>query len=311
MGYIKFYLIFVVCCTFIFFYLYVHTQPTSAKDLTRPPVLMYNRIPKTGSTSLMNIAYEIRSQNRYRIVQVRLTSAGSKNILSFNDQLEISRNISAWSSLPLLFHGHFAYFEPSTLGVDVHPVFINLIRKPLERLVSYYYFLRYGDDILEDKVRSKQGDTTTFDECVERNQPDCDPKKLWMQIPFFCGSSPHCWEPGSSWALEQAKQNLINKYLVVGVTEDLESFVTVLELLLPQYFAGGVQYLRDTGKAHIKRTKHKDPVSQQTIDKMKRSKVFQLELEFYNFALKHFKYTKKTVTSNKHNFVYEKVRPKY
>ena len=95
MGYIKFYLIFVVCCTFIFFYLYVHTQPTSAKDLiryffqvvlfviirvnyiliklrssrdsstySRPPVLMYNRIPKTGSTSLMNIAYEIRSQNR-------------------------------------------------------------------------------------------------------------------------------------------------------------------------------------------------------------------------------------------------------
>ena len=26
------------------------------------------------------------------------------------------------------------------------------------------------------KIRSRQGDLTTFDECVEKSQPDCDPK---------------------------------------------------------------------------------------------------------------------------------------
>ena len=31
------------------------------------------------------------------------------------------------------------------------------------------------------------GDTVTFDECVERKMADCDPKKLWLQIPWFCG----------------------------------------------------------------------------------------------------------------------------
>ena len=35
-----------------------------------------------------------------------------------------------------------------------------------------------------------------------------------------------------------------NLFVVVGVTEDLESFVGVLEQLLPQFFGGGVQYLR-------------------------------------------------------------------
>ncbi len=77
-----------------------------------------------------------------------------------------------------------------------------LYRKPLDRLVSYYYFLRYGDDVLKDKasnqknytkfkkkrnvdmpgclkVRSRQGDQTTFDECVEKSQPDCDPKVIF------------------------------------------------------------------------------------------------------------------------------------
>ncbi len=32
------------------------------------------------------------------------------------------------------------------------------------------------------------GDTVSFDECVEERMPDCDPRKLWLQIPWFCGS---------------------------------------------------------------------------------------------------------------------------
>ena len=32
------------------------------------------------------------------------------------------------------------------------------------------------------------GDTMSFDECFEKKLSDCDPKKLWLQIPWFCGS---------------------------------------------------------------------------------------------------------------------------
>jgi len=304
--------------TFILLYLHIgtsidkwNTQPHPQTNQNKQigDILIYNRIPKTGSTSLMNVAYELQSSNRYRVVQVRLL--GSRHLLSPRDQQAIARNISAWSDLPMLLHGHFSYFEASVLGLDINPVFINLMRKPLDRLVSYYYFLRYGDDILVDKKRSKQGDKTTFDECVESSQPDCAPKKMWMQIPFFCGSSPACWDPGSKWALDQAKTNLVNKYLVVGVTEDLDSFVQVLEILLPKYFSGAVQYLKDTGKSHIKRTKHKDQLSEQTISKMSNSKIYQMEMEFYNFAMKQFKWIKKSLVDDQSNgFVYEKIRPK-
>lgn len=49
---------------------------------------------------------------------------------------------------------------------------------------------------------------------------------------------------GSQWALEQAKYNLVNEYLLVGVTEELEDFVMMLEAALPRFFRGATDLYR-------------------------------------------------------------------
>ena len=56
--------------------------------------------------------------------------------------------------------------------------------------------------------------------------------------------------PGNRWALERAKYNLVNSYLLVGLTEELGDFVAVLEATLPRFFAGATE-LYNSGKELI------------------------------------------------------------
>lgn len=91
---------------------------------------------------------------------------------------------------------------------------------------------------------------------------------MWLQIPFLCGQSAFCWYrsyfltkcaifkinidtfcyyvihriPGNEWALQEAKRNLIKEYLLVGVTDQISSFISVLETVLPQFFTGATEH---------------------------------------------------------------------
>lgn len=120
-------------------------------------------------------------------------------------------------------------------GVVDKPMYINVVRDPIERLVSYYYFLRFGDDYRPGLRRRKQGDKKvfissssvfwflcthmcdswlgfifqTFDECVASGGSDCAPEKLWLQIPFFCGHHSECWWVCHHWEVPDLKLQLL------------------------------------------------------------------------------------------------------
>lgn len=64
------------------------------------------------------------------------------------------------------------------------------------------------------------------------------------QLTVFLVIFDVCRNAGSRWALEQAKYNLVNEYLLVGVTEDLEDFIMILEAALPRFFKGATALYR-------------------------------------------------------------------
>ncbi|MGH0177282.1 UNVERIFIED_CONTAM: hypothetical protein FKN15_020354 [Acipenser sinensis] len=158
----------------------------------------------------------------------------------------------------------------------------------------------------------------TFDECVSSAGSDCAAEKLWLQIPFFCGHNSECWNVGSRWALEQAKYNLINEYLLVGVTEELEDFIMMLEAALPRFFRGAAELYRTGKKSHLRKTTEKKPPTKESIAKLQQSDIWKMENEFYEFALEQFQFIRAHAVREKdgelyllaQNFFYEKIYPK-
>lgn len=59
-------------------------------------------------------------------------------------------------------------------------------------------------------------------------------------------------EPGE-WALERAKLNVNENFLLVGILEELEDVLLLLERFLPHYFKGVLSIYKDPGNSVCKR----------------------------------------------------------
>lgn len=268
-------------------------------------IVVYNRVPKTGSTAFTHLLYDLAKVNEIYVIHVN-TTVPKQNaaIMSIQDQNCLRQNITHWDIRPAFYHGHFAYTQIQ----DV--LWVNIVRNPFDRLVSNYYFLRYGDNFRKGLLRSKNGDNTTFNDCVtNETSKDCSISKMWLQIPYFCGQFASCWEPGSQWALDRAKQNVLEHYFLVGTTENLSQFVEMLQLLIPDVFKGSVARFGE--QQRIRQTIHKDQVTDETKAKLSNTRIWRMEFDFYNFIVKNFNlvYTR-AITNEKltpKNFFYEKV----
>lgn len=132
---------------------------SSEENYDEDLIVLYNRVPKTGSTSFVNIAYDLCKKNQFHVLHINITS--NMHVLSIPNQVKFVRNMTNWNAMkPALYHGHMAFLDFSKYRVKQKPIYINLVRKPLDRLVSYYYFLRYGDNYRPNLVRKKAGDLT-------------------------------------------------------------------------------------------------------------------------------------------------------
>ncbi|XP_028415482.1 uronyl 2-sulfotransferase-like [Dendronephthya gigantea] len=268
----------------------VNTSIISGFAANHPQIIeriVYNRVPKCGSRSTLSLFKILAVKNKYRVIEPALNYPYQ---LERNDQIRISNLMSALRT-PFLYHRHMHYIDFETFsGPQV--AYINLIRDPVSRAVSHFYFRRYGDNLLNKTrvKRSIRNQDMTYDECVLKQETECVGNwGIFFIVPFFCGHSKACRTP-TVWALEQAKKN-VEKYLVVGILEEYEDFIKVLEKLLPNFFKGAYRESKTPDpnipqKSVLSLTRKKQKPSEKVIAISRGN--MKLEYDFYDFVKKRF-----------------------
>ncbi|TMW42272.1 hypothetical protein DOY81_012648, partial [Sarcophaga bullata] len=149
---------------------------------------------------------------------------------------------------------HIAYINFTRFHMP-KPIYINLVRDPVERIISWHYYVRaewyYKDMQLKlgdkaPKMPAKEFMEMDLDTCVQTKDIHCQFNQMEVKNPagdhrrqtlFFCGQNRKlCMPFNSKAAMQKAKQTVEQDYAVVGTWEDTNITLSVLEHYIPRYF---------------------------------------------------------------------------
>ncbi|XP_076304948.1 uronyl 2-sulfotransferase-like isoform X2 [Tachypleus tridentatus] len=265
-------------------------------------VLLYNRVPKSGGESMIYLIHKISKQNGFNSTSSMLFNKRKLNAKNQKAFIEEMLKIKP----PFVYDRHI-YFTDFTKFDYPNPLYINIIREPVEKMISRFFFWRMPNiHVYEElKVAGKvKMDKQTwlkkdFKECVLKSDPECtfiSGQPYDLTIPYFCGHEDECMILNSEWALEKAKENVEKYYSVVGVLEQMDITIKVMEAYLPQFFRGLFKVHKKTGI--VNKTSKKDKVPRRIKEMLKRN--LKTEYEFYNFIIDRLHKQYRTLKLKKH-----------
>jgi hypothetical protein len=172
-----------------------------------------------------------------------------------------------------------------------------MVRDPVERVISWYYYVRAPWYFVERKrafpdlpLPNPNWLRKDYDTCVRRGDKECryqdgDERDDFGQLTeFFCGQEDDCTGFNTEIAMRKAKENVEKHYAVVGVLEELNKTLTVLEHYVPRFFKGAKDVYWNEVQifSRINRNIYKPPVAEATKDIVRKN--FTRELEFFDFC---------------------------
>lgn len=243
-----------------------------------PKVLLYNRIPKTGSSSITNYTLQMARQSKFA-VHLETTEQWYNN----HDKYLYSKLVESKSrkneSSAFIAHFYFRqYFD-----IDKSFTYINILRHPVSRIISHFYYmreetLRSKEKLEEFKKRGYWNESIL--NCIIDQHEGCEDN---LMTRFLCGRNSYC-KTGSEKALNRAKFNMDTYYTSIGIFENLPLTLRILEKRLPKFFT------RTNKNATLNKVRvntHKPRINDAAIKNfiLKHNKA---DMELYNYALKRF-----------------------
>ncbi|KAE8602156.1 hypothetical protein XENTR_v10013896 [Xenopus tropicalis] len=163
-----------------------------------PSQVVYNRVGKCGSRTIVLLLRILSEKHGFNLVT---SDIHNKTRLTRNEQMELIKNIST-ADQPYLFTRHVHFLNFSSLlscrfGAE-QPVYINIVRDPVSRFLSNYFFRRFGDwrgeqnHMIRTPGMKEEERNLDINECILENYAECSNPRLFYIIPYFCGQHPKC-----------------------------------------------------------------------------------------------------------------------
>ncbi|XP_071801382.1 uronyl 2-sulfotransferase-like isoform X3 [Asterias amurensis] len=233
--------------------------------------VFFIRIPKTGSRTLDDLVTHQLRQKQYKCFRLQPSTV--------DDKIHFINNQKG----NCFFSAHFGYINYECMYGD---------NEKSAATLSYVKSMR------SKMAQAMGGNTTvpTMSECILQDLPFCtDHKRLFTTLKYFCGNDLRCSNL-SEWTYNQTVKN-IDASLAVGLTEEFEDYLRVLEQLVPSLFEGLVTIYKtpssvEAGRTNATKTKHhKEPLTPQAQEKLLH--VLQMEYRIYNYIKNRFHQLKK------------------
>ena len=123
------------------------------RTLASSRVLVYNRMPKCSSTAMTILLRKLARPNKFRVVFVEHPARSSENDLrNSTNEIELVDEVRGLQNQP----GRSVYIRhvrnPDWLKHNLQVNLVNMVRDPIQRMMSWFYFIRYTWTFKEGKL---------------------------------------------------------------------------------------------------------------------------------------------------------------
>ena len=262
--------------------------------------VMYNRLNKCGSSTLRSMflstqtAHNVQFDNWVYFPKrenfQRSFYWSLEEQTEFWKKTELESNDRPTAKDRNTLHIHHAYFSEQLLR-ERAPIYMNIVREPVSRLESLY---NWKVRTVPKVYRQKDQWGKSLQDCIEKrlactnvfgsgNQISSNQSYWWSphaMLYYFCGTEIACYT-NLTFAFERAKYNVVQNYIIVGITEQFKESLEVLEFLLPEYFKD-LSHLKSQAK-NVHRHPPLKGNSRALIQGM-----LKIDTDFYNYCKKLF-----------------------
>lgn len=261
----------------------------STKDL-----LFFNRVPKVGSQTTMELIRLLSLKNDFSFHKDRTQKV--ENIKLTHNEEKWLVNMVDYFTPASAYIKHVCFVDFSRHNNSI-PIYVNMVRDPVERVISWYYYVRAPWYFVERKrafpdlpLPNPNWLRKDYELCVKRGDKECrysdggTREDFGQLTEFFCGQDDECTGFNTEIAMKKAMHNVEKNYAVVGVLEDMNKTLTVLEHYVPRFFKGAMDtYWKDMRNFKaLNRNIYKPPVAEATKEIVRKN--FTREIEFFEFC---------------------------